>query len=90
MTGKVNYPLDTNQCSSRNYGDVVRKKISDNPRYFAYLCRGLIKWLRINNEHTAVKRTFDRLKENLGLNDITVWGIRKTRVHVLYNFIALQ
>ena len=76
MTGKVNCPMGTNWCSSSNYGAVVKKKISDNPRYFTYPRRGTAEWQELYNERTSVERTFARLKENLGLNNITVRGIR--------------
>jgi transposase len=89
MAGKVNCPMGTNWCSSGNYGAVVKKKISDNPRYFTYPRRGSPKWQKLYSERTAVERAFSRLKENLGLNNITVRGIRKTRVHVLLSCIAL-
>ena len=89
MTGKVNCPMGTNWCSSSNYGAVVKKRISDNPRYFTYPHRGTAEWQELYNERTSVERTFARLKENLGLNNITVRGIRKTKVHVLLSCIAL-
>ena len=89
MSGKVDCPMGTNWCSSSNYGAVVKKQISDNPRYFTYPRRGSTKWQKLYNERTSVERTFARLKENLGLNNITVRGIRKTKVHVLLSCIAL-
>jgi len=89
MTGKVNCPMGTNWCSSSNYGAVVKKRISDNPRYFTYPHRGTAEWQELYNERTSVERTFARLKENLGLNNITVRGIRKTKVHVLLSCISL-
>ena len=89
MAGKVDCSMGTNWCSSSNYGAVVKKKIADNPRYFSYPHRGSAKWQQLYNERTSVERTFARLKENLGLNNVTVRGIRKTKVHVLLSCIAL-
>ena len=87
--GKVNCPMGTSWCSSSSYGAVVKKKVSDNPRYFTYPHRESAKWTKLYNERTSVERTFARLKENLGLNNITVRGIRKTKVHVLLSCITL-
>lgn len=87
--GKVNCPMGTSWCSSSSYGAVVKKKISDNPRYFTYPHRESAKWTKLYNERTSVERTFARLKENLGLNNITVRGIRKTKIHVLLSCITL-
>ncbi|MGI6706739.1 MAG: transposase [Clostridia bacterium] len=89
MAGKVDYPMGTNWCSSSSYGAVVKKKISDNPRYFSYPYRGSAKCQQLYNESTSVERAFARLKENLYLNNVTVKGIRKTKVHVLLSCIAL-
>jgi hypothetical protein len=89
MAGKVDCPMGTYWCSSSSYGAVVKKKISDNPRYFSYPHRGSAKWQQLYNERTSVERTFARLKENLGLNNVTIRGIRKTKVHVLLSCIAL-
>jgi IS5 family transposase len=87
--GKVDCPMGSIWCSPSDYGTVVKKKISDNPRYFTYPRRESTKWKKLYNERTSVERTFARLKENLGLNNITVKGIRKTKVHVLLSCIAL-
>ena len=57
--------------------------------WFTYPRRGSPKWQKLYSERTAVERAFSRLKENLGLNNITVRGIRKTRVLVLLSCIAL-
>jgi transposase len=87
--GKVDCPMGSRWCSPSNYGNVVKKKISDNPRYFTYPRRESTKWKKLYNERTSVERTFARLKENLGLNNIAVRGIKKTKVHVLLSCIAL-
>jgi len=88
-TNKVDCPMSSSWCSSSNYGAVVKKNISDNPRYFSYPRRGSVQWQKLYNERTSVERTFSRLKEHLGLNNVTVRGIKKTIIHVLLSCIGL-
>jgi transposase len=88
-TNKVNCPMGSNWCSSSNYGAVVKKSLSDNPRYFSYPHRGSAQWKKLYNERTSVERTFARLKKHLGLNNITVRRIKKTKTHVLLSCITL-
>jgi len=41
-----------------------------------------------NGSRASVETTFAMLKENLGLNSVTVRGIKKTKVHILLICIA--
>jgi len=86
---KVQCPMGSCWCSSSNYGLVVKKKIEDHPRYFTYPHRGSKHWEKLYNERTSIERTFSRLKEHLGLEDITLKGMKKTKVHVLLGCISL-
>ena len=76
-TGHVDCPFGMSWCSSSNYGMVVKKCVSEDPRRFVLPHRGSRLWQQLYHQRTAVERTFSLLKERLGANDLTVRGIKK-------------
>jgi transposase len=89
VLGKVDCPFGSNWCSSSSYGLVVKKKIDDDPRLFTFPHRCTQKWKDLYNMRTAVERCFSRLKEYLGLNNLTLKGIEKAKLHATLCCIAL-
>ena len=89
ICGKVNCPNGSAWCSDSNYGLVVKKKVSEDPRSFCTPHRDTREWQKLYNERTSVERTFSRLKEHLGANLLRVRGIKKVTTHLLICCIAL-
>lgn len=89
VCGKVNCPQGSSWCSDSNYGLVVKKKVSEDPRSFCTPHRGTREWKKIYDQRTSVERVFSRLKEHLGANLIRVRGIKKVTTHLLLCCIAL-
>lgn len=89
VCGKVHCPQGSAWCSNSNYGLVVKKKVSDDPRSYCLPHRGTREWKKIYNQRTAVERAFGRLKVHLGANGIRVRGIEKVTAHLTLCCIAL-
>ncbi len=89
VLGKVDCPFGSNWCSSSNYGNVVKTRVSKDPRYISFPHRGSETWQKLYNERTSVERCFSGLKENLNLDKIMVAGKKKVTTHVLLCLIAL-
>ncbi len=89
VLGKVACPFGSNCCSNSNYGNVVKTRVSKNPRYISLPHPGSENWQKLYNERTSVERFFSRLKEHLNLDKIMVGGRKKVTTHVLLCLIAL-
>jgi hypothetical protein len=68
---------------------VLKVGIWEDPRRFPGLARESRKWKRLYRQRTAVERVNSRLKEHLLLDDLTVRGIRKVRVHTGLSLLVL-
>ncbi len=89
VCGKVSCPNGAAWCSNSNYGLVVKKKVSEDPRNFCTPHRETREWKKLYNERTSVERTFSRLKEHLGADLLRVRGIQKVTAHLLLCCIVL-
>lgn len=89
VLGKVECPHGSAWCSDSNYGHVVKTRIKDDPRYISIPHRASKGWQKIYNKRTSVERTFSRLKKHLNLENLTVMGAKKVKVHVLLSCISL-
>jgi len=87
--GKVNCPQGSAWCSDSDYGLVVKKKVSDDPRSYCLPHRDTREWKKIYNQRTSVERVFGRLKVHLGANHIRVRGIEKVTAHLMLCCVTL-
>ena len=70
------------RCSSSKYGTVVKISIHEDPRRFPGLARESKRWKRLYRKRTAVERVNGRLKDFLLLDELTIRGMAKVRMHV--------
>jgi len=87
--GKCNCPFGMNWCSSSNYGYTLKINYKENPRLYGYPLRSSNEWQSQYNKRTSVERCNSRLKKYLNLNNIRSKGIKKAKVHALFNCISL-
>lgn len=69
-------------CSNSDYGSVLKQPIAEDYRRWPGIARESNKFERLYNKRTAVERVNARLKEYMLLDDLTVRGMAKVRVHV--------
>jgi IS5 family transposase len=69
-------------CSRSEYGSVLKQPIAEDYRRWPGIARESSKFARLYNKRSAVERVNARLKEYLLLDDLTIRGKQKVRVHV--------
>jgi transposase, IS5 family len=69
-------------CSSSDYGSVLKQPIAEDYRRWPGIARESAKFERLYDKRSAVERVNARLKEYLLLDELTVRGMAKVRVHV--------
>lgn len=69
-------------CSNSAYGSVLKQRIAENYRRWPGIARESNKFRRLYDKRGAVERVNGRLKEYMQLDDLTVRGMAKVRVHV--------
>lgn len=69
-------------CSNSDYGAVLKQPIAEDYRRWPGIARESNKFQRLYDKRSAVERVNGRLKEYLLLDDLTVRGTQKVRVHV--------
>ena len=87
--GKYDCPHGMNWCSSSNYGYTLKLNYKENPRQHGYPLRSSNQWKAQYNKRTSVERCISRLKEYLNLDNLRSKGIKKAKIHALFNCIAL-
>jgi len=70
-------------------GAVWKASIKGDPRCYPGLWRGSKKWTRLYRKRTAVARVNGRLKDYLLLDNLTIRGIAKAKVHVSLSLLAM-
>jgi len=70
------------RCTASEYGAVRKVPIAEDPRRFPGLWRESKKWRRLYRKRTAVERVNGRLKEYLLVDDVTIRGLPKVRMHL--------
>jgi hypothetical protein len=70
------------RCTASEYGTVLKVNIWEDPRRFPGLWRESKKWKRLYKRRTAAERVNGRLKDFLLLDDLTIRGLPKVRIHV--------
>ena len=76
-------------CSQSNYGMVIKTRVKDDPRLFCTPHRGTENWRKLYNKRTGVERCFGRLKEHIGLDNLTLRGLAKVKTHAYLCAISL-
>jgi transposase, IS5 family len=69
-------------CSNSDYGSVLKQPIAEDYRRWPGIARESDKFERLYDKRSAVERVNARLKEYLLLDELTVRGMPKVRVHV--------
>jgi transposase, IS5 family len=69
-------------CSNSAYGSVLKQPIAEDYRRWPGIARESAKFERLYDKRSAVERVNARLKEYLLLDELTVRGMAKVRVHV--------
>lgn len=76
-------------CTASAYGYVLKLKISDDPRRHPPVPRESKKWQRLYRLRTAIERVNSRVKDLLGLRQLTLRGIAKVTVRSLLSLLAM-
>jgi hypothetical protein len=79
----------TENCSTSDYGRVLKVKIADDPRRFPGLSRDSLKWKRLYRKRSACERVNGRLKNYLLLDEQRVRGKSKVGVHVAMSILVM-
>jgi transposase/IS5 family transposase len=69
-------------CSRSDYGSVLKQPIAEDYRRWPGIARESAKFERLYDKRSSVERVNGRLKEYMQLDDLTVRGKQKVRVHV--------
>jgi hypothetical protein len=69
-------------CSTSDYGSVLKQPIAEDYRRWPGIARESAKFERLYDKRSSVERVNGRLKEYMQLDDLTVRGKQKVRVHV--------
>ena len=77
------------RCTSSDYGYVLKLRIADDPRGHPPVPRETKKWQRLYRMRTAIERVHSRLKELLGLDNLTVRGIRKVTIKTIMSLLVM-
>jgi len=81
--------LDLSPCTASAYGYVLKLPIADDVRRHPPIPRGTKKWKRMYAMRTAIERVNSRIKDLLGLRQVTVRGIDKVIVRCLLSLLAM-
>jgi len=76
-------------CSTSKYGRVLKISLWEDPRRWPGLARESKKWTRLYKHRTAVERVHARLKDYLQLDQLTVRGLAKVKVHTALGLLVL-
>jgi len=79
----------TENCSTSDYGRVLKVKIADDPRRFPGLSRDSLKWKRLYRKRSACERVNARLKNYLLLDEQRVRGKAKVGVQVSMSILVM-
>ncbi len=79
----------TENCSTSDYGRVLKVKIAEDPRRFPGLSRDSIKWKRLYRKRSACERVNGRLKNYLLLDEQHVRGKAKVSVQVGMSLLVM-
>lgn len=77
------------KCSSSSYGYVLKLPVAPDPRRHPPVPRESKKWARLYRMRTAVERVNSRVKEQLGLGNITLRGISKVTVRSILSLLVM-
>lgn len=77
------------RCTSSPYGYVLKLPIAEDVRRHPPVPRESKKWERLYKMRTAVERVNSRVKELLGLGDITLRGIKKVTVRSALSLLIM-
>jgi transposase, IS5 family len=77
------------RCSSSPYGYVLKLSIAEDIRRHPPVPRESKKWERLYKMRTAVERVNSRVKELLGLGEITLRGLRKVTVRSALSLLVM-
>ncbi len=86
--GKDKCP-STSPCTTSAYGYVLKLPISQDPRRHPPVPRETKKWGRLYRLRSGIERVNSRLKEHLGLRQITLRGIAKVTTRALLSLLAM-
>ncbi|MDD4802665.1 MAG: transposase, partial [Syntrophomonas sp.] len=89
ILGKCDCSYGSAWCSQSNYGMVIKTRVKDAPRLFCTPHRGTDNWRKLYNKRTGVERCFGRLKEHIGLDNLTLRGLAKVKTHAYLCAISL-
>ncbi len=79
----------TENCSTSDYGRVLKVKIAEDPRRFPGLSRDSIKWKRLYRKRSACQRVNGSLKNYLLLDGQHVRGKAKVSVQVGMSLLVM-
>jgi transposase len=77
------------RCTSSPYGYVLKLPIAEDVRRHPPVPRESKKWERLYKMRTAIERVNSRVKELLGLGEITLRGIRKVTVRSALSILVM-
>ena len=77
------------RCSTSEYGAVFKQRMAEDYRRWPGLARESAKFDRLYARRGAVERVNGRLKDYLLLDDLTVRGAAKVRVHVVSSLLVM-
>ena len=77
------------KCSPSSYGYVLKLPVASDPRRHPPVPRESKKWARLYRMRTAVERVNSRVKEQLGLGNITLRGITKVTVRSILSLLVM-
>jgi hypothetical protein len=77
------------RCSPSRYGSVLKISIWEDPRRWPGLARESKKWSKLYKQRTAAERVNARLKDYLQLDQLTVRGLAKVKVHTAMGLLVL-
>ncbi len=80
---------DLSPCTDSPYGCVLKLPISDDVRRHPPIPRESKKWERLYKLRTAVERVNSRVKELLGLRNITVRGLAKVTIRSILSLLTM-
>jgi len=87
--GKADACKCMGRCTVSKYGAVRKIAIAEDPRRYPGLWRESKKWARLYKDRTAVERVNGRLKDFLLLDEMTLRGIEKVRLHATMGLVLM-
>ena len=76
-------------CSPSKYGNVLKISVWEDPRRWPGLARESKKWTKLYRKRTAAERVNARLKDYLQLDQLTLRGLAKVKVHTALGLLVL-